>query len=64
MKGYVLGYQREKTAQEKELEREYGWRENMGGGGGMYTISCLACSHFFSHNPSVLQSELFGRPGR
>lgn len=36
----------------------------MGGGSYLYRISCLASSHFFSHNPSVLQSELFGHPGR
>lgn len=33
-------------------------------GGGLYRISCLALSHFFFHKPSVLQSELFGCPGR
>ncbi len=49
-----------KKKKERESKREY-----IGGGGeGFYRISCLACSHFSPYNPSVLQSELFGCPGR
>lgn len=41
-------------------KRPYGW----GWGGFIAKISCLVCTPFFSHNPSVLQSEPFGRCGR
>lgn len=54
------------TVEESERATEWGYRLGGGEGGGgiFYRISCLAWSHFFSPSPSVLQSELFGRPGR
>ncbi len=56
----AAGKNQRETKQAKEWERVFRWRW----AGDLYRIGCLACSHFFSHNPSVLQSELFGRPGR
>lgn len=59
----ILGCKRE-TRKKQTAQERAGEYMGAGVGGGLYRISCLAWSHFFFHNPSVLQSELFGCPGR